>query len=393
MNRPTRRRFLETAGLAAAGAAAPAVTSTRARAQARTHTTPAVERLQVGAIAVGDGSHMNYGIWAPMINPTAENPWYGRTTDMHITYCWDRDPAAAAAFAKQYGCEAVSSYDGMVDKVDGMIFAGFYEVKWWPKLARPYLEAGIPCHINRPFAYSMTAAREIVETARAHNTPIQCTDEREFIKESVTARGKVEQLLKEGHTILGANSDNSAGYEYPAHGVHGLYYLLAILGLKVRKVSLQADGWWNQVTPTSPHPQQYGLLTLQYDGIDIPGGKAQEKPFMVAQQQLTGYASNASMRIYYDGGWWDIDNHWTYNDNNIRLLSLFFPTILQMQRLFSTRKMIWDYDYLLDKTRIFLTGFKSHLEHDGALLDVASLPEDWEAPCPHPDWLDDRMFD
>ncbi|MHB9028978.1 MAG: Gfo/Idh/MocA family oxidoreductase [Candidatus Latescibacterota bacterium] len=386
-NEPSRRSFF--GAVAAAGAAG---ASGRVSAQTKRKKTASCELLQVGAMAVGDGSHMNYGIWAPTINPTAERPWYGQTTRMRITHCWDRKPEVAAAFAKQYGCEAVKNYDDMVDKVDGMILAGFFEVKWWPQLVKPYLEAGIPCHINRPFAYSMKAAREIVETARKYNTPIQCTDEREFIKESVTARGKVEQLLKEKKTILGANSDNSAGYEYPAHGVHGLYYILAILGLDVAQVSLQADGWWNQKTPTSPHPQQYGLLTLQYRGIDIPGVGKQDKPFMVAQQQLTGYASNASMRIYYTGGWWDIDNHWTYNDNDMRLYSLFFPTVLQMQRLFETRKMIWDYDYILRKTKIFLTGFKSHLEHQGALLPVDSLPEDWEAPCPHPDWIDEKMF-
>ena len=311
---------------------------------------------------------------------------------MKITHCWDRDPEVAAAYAKEYGCEAVKNYDDMVGKVDGMIFGGFYEVKWWPQLTRPYLEAGIPCHINRPFAYSMKAARQMIETAKKYNTPIQCTDEREFIKESVTARGKIEQLLKEGKNILGVNSDNSAGYEYPAHGVHGLYYLLAILGLDVNQVSLQADSWWNNVTPTSHKTMEYGLLTLQYNGIDIPGVGKQDKKFMVAQQQLTGYASNANMRIYYDGGWWDIDNHWTYNDRAMRMFTLFFPTVLQMQRLFETRKMIWDYDYILKKTNIFLAGFKSHLEHNGGFVRLEDVPENWEAPCPQPDWIDESIF-
>jgi len=386
--KPSRRSFFGAVGTAGAS-----LVASKRTARAKRRSTASCELLQVGTLPVGAGSHMNYGIWAPMINPTGENPWYGQTTKMRITHCWDRDPDVAAAFAKQYGCEAVKRYDDMVDKVDGMIFSGFYEVKWWPRLTRPYLEAGIPCHINRPFAYSMKDAHEIVNTARANNTPILCTDEREFIKESVTARGKVEQLLKDGKKILGANSDNSAGYEYPAHGVHGLYYLLAILGLDVGKASFQADGWWNRKTPTSPHPQRYGLLTLQYDGIDIPGVGRQDKPFMAAQQQLSGYASNASIRIYHDGGWWDIDNHWTYNDRDMRMYSLFFPTVLQMQRLFETREMVWDYDYILRKTRIFLTGFKSHLEHEGALVAVDSLPEDWSAPCPHPDWLDESMFD
>ena len=350
-----------------------------------------VELLQVGAVALGDNSHMNYNIWAPMINPTENWPW-GRTTRMRIACCWDRDPDIAAAFAEKYDCEAVKNYDDMVGKVDGMIFAGFNEVKWWPQLTRPYLEAGIPCFLNRPFAYSMRDAKAIVETARAHDAPILCTDEREFIKESVTARGKVEQLIKEGDEILGANSDNSAGYEYPQHGVHGLYYLLAILGLDVGQVSLLADSWWREQTKTCAQKMQYGLLTLQYNGIDIPGVGKQDKPFIATQQQLSGYGSNANMRIYHRGGWWDIDNHWTHNDRDMRMFTLFFPTILQMQQLFETRKMPWSYDYILKKTRIFLAGFQSHLERNGGFVRVDEVTDDWEAPSPYPDWLDESVF-
>jgi len=92
------------------------------------------------------------------------------------------------------------------------------------------------------------------------------------------------------------------------------------------------------------------------------------------------------------GGWWDIDNHWTYNDHAMRMYSLFFPTVIQMQRLFETRKMIWDYDYILEKTRIFLAGFKSHLEHNGGFVKPDDVPEDWEAPCPFPDWINEDIF-
>ncbi len=385
---PSRRSFFgktALAGTAAFSGVRPAYAQSRRNKSS-------VELLQVGAACLGANSHMNYEIWAPCINPEVPGKWYGRTTGMRITHCWDKDPEIAADFAKKYKCEAVKNYDDMVGKVDGMIYAGFNEVKWWPQLSKPYLEAGIPCFMNRPFAYSMKDAKAIVETARANNTPILCTDEREFIKESVTARGKVEQLLKEGKTILGANSDNSAGYEYPQHGIHGLYYLLAILGLDVEQVSLQADSWWREKTKTSPKRMEYGLLTLQYNGIDIPGVGKQDKKFMVAQQQLSGYGSNANMRIYYNGGWWDIDNHWTYNDRDMRMFSLFFPTILQMQKLFETREMPWSYEYILKKTQIYLAGFKSHLEHNGGFVKVADVTDDWEAPCPYPEWIDESIF-
>ena len=369
-----------------------AVVSSTGKVMAKSKSIPSVELMKIGVVSVGDGSHMNYSIWAPTINPTEPDKWPIRSTRMLITHCWDRKTELAEAFAKKYKCEAVKNYYDMVGKVDGMIFAGFNEVKWWPQLTKPYLESGIPCFINRPFAYSMKDANTIIKTAKKHNTPIICSDTHEVIKEVIVGRSKVEELLKEEKTILGVNSDNSAGYEYPAHGVHGLYFMLAILGLDVEKVSLQADGWFHKKTPTTQNPMQWGLLSLQYRGIKIDGVGEQEKPFVAAQQQITGYDANTGMRIYFQGGWWDIMNHWTKGEPMDRLYYFFFPSVFSMQRMFETRKMQWSYDYILKKTKIFLTGFKSHLEHGGAMIRVDDLPEDWEAPTPYPDWIDESIF-
>jgi len=386
----SRRRFLKnsaiTGGLAAGGL------SGAGKALAKTKKTPTVELLKIGVVALGDNSHMNYSIWAPTINPVEPDRWPIRSTRMLITHCWDKDPEIARNFAQKYKCEAVKNYYDMVDKVDGMIFAGFNEVKWWPQLTKPYLEAGIPCFINRPFAYSMKAAREIVECARKHNTPILCTDEREYIKEAIVGRAKVEELLKQGKLILGTNGDNSAGNEYPQHGVHGLYFMLAILGLDVERVSLHADGWWREITPAVKNTMHWGLLSLQYNGITFDNKVLQTKPFVATQQQLSGHSANAGMRVYYSGGWWDIMNYWTRGEPMDRLYYFFFPTVFAMQRMFETRKMQWSYDYILKKTQIFLAGFKSHIDHHGEMFRVADLPEDWEAPTPFPDWIDERIF-
>ena len=386
----SRREFLGNSTLAA-GAAVSGFSGLR-EAMTKMKPKSKLELMNVGVITAGDNSHMNYSIWAPTINPVEPEIWPVRSTGMTISHVWDSRPEVAKSFAAKYKCIAVKNYYDMVDKVDGMIFAGFNEVKWWPQLTRPYLEAGIPCFINRPFAYSMKDARAIVDTARKYNTPILCTDEREYIKEAIIGRSKVEELLREGKAILGANGDNSAGNEYPQHGVHGLYFMLAILGLDVESVSLQADGWWREVTPVVSKPMTWGILSLQYNGIKIEGIGEQAKPFVATQQQITGHNANAGMRIYYRGGWWDVMNHWTKGEPLNRLYYFFFPTVFAMQRMFETRQMQWSYDYILKKTQIFLTGFKSHLEHNGAMTRVADLPEDWEAPCPYPDWIDKNIF-
>jgi hypothetical protein len=348
-----------------------------------------VELLNIGVIGVGEYSHIPT-IWGPTINPVMPDVWPMRTSRMCITHCWDSLPEAAADFARKYKCESVGHFSDMVGKVDGMIFGGFYECKWWHLLTRPYLEAGIPCFINRPFSLSMKHAREMVDTARAHGTPILCTDEREYIKETPIARWKVEQLLKEGKTILGVNSDNNAG-EYPAHGVHGLYFLLAALGMKVERAGFQGDGWWSD-DQFGSKKMTWGVLNLQFSGISFEGVPAQTAPFVATQHLLVGNEANVGIRVYYSGGWWDISNNWEKGERLERLYYFFGPTVFAMQRMFETRKMQWDYDYILDKTRVFLTAFKSHVDHGGVPVRVADLPEDWEAPSPRPQWIDEGVF-
>jgi predicted dehydrogenase len=382
----TRRSFIEAVALA--GSAALAAGTATAQTAPKLPTT---ELLRIGVVALGDNSHMNYDIWAPMFNSPGVKSWpVGRTTRMLITHCWDSKPELAEAFAKKFKCEAVKKYDDMVGKVDGMVFAGFNECKWWPKLTRPYLEAGIPCYINRPFAYSMKDAKYMVDLSKKYNAPILCTDEREYIQQAIVGRAKVEELLSQKRAIIGAHSTNASG-EWSQHGVHGLYFLLAVFGMDVELAGYQADGWWREATPTAT-VQHYGQLTLQYRGVKIEGAGESKTPFLVSQIQQWPRA-DITLRLYHDLGWWDIAHEHTEGDNWFpRYFYLFYPTVIAMQRMFETRTMQWSHEYILQKTKIFLTAFKSHLEHKGALIPVDSLPDEWEAPSPYANWIDERIF-
>jgi hypothetical protein len=404
MEKNTSRRsfFGKTAAIAGTAIAVSGAVSAQTAGvspAAKKHTSP-VELMNVGAMCLKGNSHLD-GIWTPSINPGMPESWpVGRSTGMKIAYCWDRDYTVATAFAKKYGCEPVKNYYDMVGKVEGMIFGGFNEVKWWPQLSKPYLEAGIPCFLNRPFAYSMKAAKEIVERAKKYNTPILCTDEREYIKEAMVARQKVEQLIKEGKTIVGGSGTNGAAGEYPQHGIHGLYFMLAIFGLDVKSISFLSDGWWREKTKVVSKPMTWGILNLLYNGIDVPGIGKQTAPFIACQHQKPSN-SDASVNIHYNGGKnggvtaggnIEIEHHWDSGERFNRLFYLFYPTVIAMQRMFETREMQWSYDYILKKTQIFLAGFKSHLEHNGTMVNVAEVPDEWEAPCPYPDWIDESIF-
>ncbi|MFA6472421.1 MAG: twin-arginine translocation signal domain-containing protein, partial [Candidatus Latescibacterota bacterium] len=60
----TRRTFIGNAVLAG-GAAAAGAQSIKAQTKPKL---PATDLLRIGVVALGDNSHLNYEIWAPMIN-------------------------------------------------------------------------------------------------------------------------------------------------------------------------------------------------------------------------------------------------------------------------------------------------------------------------------------
>jgi len=386
----SRRNFLGTAVFAGGAAAAGAQS-----AGAQTRKIPAVDLIKVGFACVGSNSHA--GLWAPTINTVEGSGWPGRTTRMLITHTWDSRPEAADQFAKQFGCEAVKNYDDMVGKVDAMIFGGFFEAPWWPQLTRPYIEAGIPCYIDRPIGHSMEKARAVVELARKHNTPLMTCDGHAILEEAKIARMLVEKYRKEGKEIIGATGYNYTTADYPQHVIHGLNYLFTTFGLEVEKISLLADGWWREKTPTNPVQMTYGTLTLLYNGVKVEGAEDQKRRFLATQIQVQDEHSFSNLRIYYSKGqnqgeWVDIDNRQSRYDPMDRQYYLNFPTVLYMQKMFETRKMPFTYDQILLQNRIFLAGWKSHLDHGGMLYAVNDLPDDWEAPAVYPDWMDESIF-
>jgi len=390
----SRRSFFGKA--VAAGGAAIAGTG---KASAQTRKKPTTELIRLGFACLANNSHM--GLWGSTINLQENDAWPGRTTRMLITHCWDRDYEAAKKIAAQYKCEAVKNYDDMVGKVDAMIFGGFHEAKWWEQLTKPYLEAGIPCYIDRPLAYSMKTAKSIVERSKKYNAPILICDGHWILEQAKIARKYLEKYRREGKFIIGSSGYNFVWMDFPQHGMHGLYYLLTVFGLDVESISLLTDGFWREVTPTNPKIPTFGQLTIKFNKLKVDGVEDQTLPFIASQIQGRDEHSFCNCRIYASsdlngwagqGEWIDIDNRRCDYTTWDRRYYLNFPTILYFQKMLETGKMPFSYDEMLQRTKIFLAAFKSFLEHNGGMYRVADLPDDWEAPTTYPDWLDESMF-
>lgn len=365
----TRRDFLTTGTLAGAAA----FMGSGRTAEAQTAAKPQ-KKIRVGAMCVGRGSFTPYS-WVDMIASTIPKPESERRPNfgtpflnMEITHVWDLDKEAAQKFADPLGATVVDRYDGMVGKVDAIIQGGFNEVPWNHKLAKPYLEAGIPMYLSRPFAYSLKDADEMLETAAKHNTPLISSDMGEHFYEIEPLRERLKNIgrINCAHGAVWAR-------DFPMH-FHMQFTMLRIFGYDVEEVSLLTDkiigntyiqetylfkGWEKQTSfPCAIH----GAPSRDFYSITIMGAD-----------------DNLHAERMFTPNWRE---ELLFNQSN---------HVISMQRTFEGDQF-QPYDILRKKTEIFLTGFYSHIERGGAPVKVGTVPVDWVAPPSHPGWIDDSMF-
>lgn len=352
----SRRSFL---GKAAAGAAVVAAgTAATTRAQ---KLKSASEPFRVGCLNVMSYSHLP-ALWGPIINPRAgekDTPF----TNLRITHCWDIEYDKAKEFAKMYGCEVVKNHDDMLDKVDGVISGGYYNHGWNHIIHAPYLEAGLPNLINRPFANSLAKAKKIIDMASRHNAPILVPSAHEHNEAIVRAKDWAA-----GKNILCYNATNATD-DYPTHGVHGLYLVckaIAEAGNPVVSVSFTSKNWY-----TPP-----GVMTFEHRNKE-------GNSFFGTLHQVGG--SWGTIRIHtpevYGGEDFLIRIGKGYPFSKTEVWA---PTIWAYQNMALYGEMPQTFEQILHKTNAFMAGWRSVLVNEGKPVRLEDVPEDWESPVELP---------
>ena len=316
---------------------------------------PGTDLIRVGMLSCNEG-HTN-GLWGPLLNPQGEQI---RMTGMVMTHCWDINPEVNRAFAEEYGIAAVREYTDLVGKVDAVIMGTYNALAYNHVLARPYLEAGVPIFINRPFSTTLARAREMIEVARQHDTPVMCASSFEFPREVEIARERVQQA---GRNLQGYSATNSTS-DYSTHGVHGVYLIHRIVGGPARAITYRTPDW----------KEPNGLFTVEHEGRD--GGAA----FYGTLQEIGGGLTNASIKLWTGGAHYFEQGLFWERGPYDRDKFMWNPMLLEMQRMFHTRKMYQPYEDIVEKTLWYLAGFRSHLEQDGGWVPLAGFDEEWEAP-------------
>jgi len=128
---------------------------------------------------------------------------------------------------KNLGVPLVDKPEDMIDKVEGMLIES-QEGGVHFERAKPFLEAGIPCFVDKPFACSTDDAKKMVELAAKKKVPIFSSSSLRYCPELVKFmegdHGKIVGALAYGPAHL--HDRNPGFFHYGIHAVEILYTLM-----------------------------------------------------------------------------------------------------------------------------------------------------------------------
>jgi len=309
--------------------------------------------LRMGGV-FGLWSHTS-STWWRYLNPPEG---WARATGMRISHLWCVDKEAGGRLAKRYDAELVPHYTDMVGKVDGMFIDDFFVTPFMPDLAMPYIEAGIPCFFDRPMAGGMAGAMKVIEASRRTGTPFMVSSAYEYLKEVEIAHRRMNDIGD-----VTAYEARNAGSNVYMYALHGLWFTLKCMGVDVERIGHRTDDPVN-----AP-----GVTLLEHSR----GGKrfygtihhARLKDIMCSVRAY-GTKGDFEVSCDVDGRPWNRD------------IFTYLEMLHSLERMIRTRQAPEPLEYTEAKMRIFISMLYSVYEKNGAMIDVASLPDDWDAGIP-----------
>lgn len=163
--------------------------------------------------------------------------------DMEVKYVWgETEEFAKTAMEKGNIPKMVKDPSEMLGKIDGLI-VDHRHGKFHLEPAIPFIEAGIPTFIDKPFCYRAKQGKDFLALARKHGTPVTSFSsiahsyETLDIKEQLKTMGSINQVIRSGRVDL--NSEYGGVFFYGAHTVQPLLY---IFEEDVEKVRVNENG-------------------------------------------------------------------------------------------------------------------------------------------------------
>ena len=109
----------------------------------------------------------------------------------------------------------------MVESVDGSVHLG---------RALPFVEAGLPLFVDKPFTTSIADARRLVEAARARGVPLTSASALRYCPEVLAVQARADELGPvlgvDAYTPGSLHPRNPGLFHYGVHGVETVYALM-----------------------------------------------------------------------------------------------------------------------------------------------------------------------
>jgi len=133
---------------------------------------------------------------------------------------------------EKLGVPLVDRSEDMIGKVDGVLIESQEGAPHWDR-SRPFLEAGLPCYIDKPFTCGVADARKIVELSRRKKIPVFSSSSLRYAPELVkfggeTKHGKTIGVLSYGPAPFNDRDParNPGLFHYGIHAVEVLYTIM-----------------------------------------------------------------------------------------------------------------------------------------------------------------------
>jgi len=130
---------------------------------------------------------------------------------------------------KEYGVPLVDKPEDIIDKVDAVLIESVDGSVHYER-AKPFIEAGLPTFVDKPFTCSLEQAKELFELADKKSVPLFSSSSLRYalavqeLKEQEEKLGKV--IGAEAYSPASLHPRNPGLFHYGIHGVETLYALM-----------------------------------------------------------------------------------------------------------------------------------------------------------------------
>ncbi|MEZ6046488.1 MAG: Gfo/Idh/MocA family oxidoreductase [Planctomycetaceae bacterium] len=144
--------------------------------------------------------------------------------------------------------EIVASPQALLDKVDGVLILSLSGERHWER-ARPFLEAGMPTYVDKPFACSVSDAQEMAALAQSQSTLLFSSSGIRFVNE-IRHFQQHQDLYGPLHGCLcygpAKRAEGNPGLFH--YGIHTVEMLYTLMGTGCQSVSTNSQTGCELVT-------------------------------------------------------------------------------------------------------------------------------------------------